>query len=187
MIMTLLTSPTPTLRMTLWLFIIISAPGGEWEWSLWFFHERFYASVIHSWSDSWERNGHGNEKLLSKLLWNELEMKNSFPAFRNGNGRLVFPEMVGNRNSRSPGFCTNYFLLHHCLHSYFHYKLIAFYLSPHIQPLPHSILWFDAGWHRRAAWVHRQHGGGEEHSACQKYQGGEKHTRGETQKIYKKN
>ena len=29
-------------------------------------------------------------------------MKNSFPNFGNGNGRLVFPGMVGNGNSRSP-------------------------------------------------------------------------------------
>ena len=29
-------------------------------------------------------------------------MKKPFPAFGNGNGRLVFPGMVGNGNSRSP-------------------------------------------------------------------------------------
>ena len=33
-------------------------------------------------------------------------MKNSFPNFGNGNGRPVFPGMVGNGNSRSPLGCT---------------------------------------------------------------------------------
>ena len=32
-------------------------------------------------------------------------MKNSFPNFGNGNGRPVFPGMVGNGNSRSPLAC----------------------------------------------------------------------------------
>ena len=31
-------------------------------------------------------------------------MKKPFPTFGNGNGRLVFPGMVGNGNSRSPLF-----------------------------------------------------------------------------------
>ena len=46
----------------------------------------------------WNRN----KKFYSQLLGRGMGMKNPFPTFGNGNGRLVFPGMVGNGNSRSP-------------------------------------------------------------------------------------
>ena len=46
--------------------------------------------------------GNGNEEFHSQLLGTGMGMKNPFTTFGNRNGRLVFPGMVGNGNSRSP-------------------------------------------------------------------------------------